>query len=291
MPNFFLFLFLAQIELCSSLLPTVPSAHPSPEQSEELIWGLETDFIRKRVLELCDESSLFHQIHEHLASSVFPFSVIIKDLDEYGGQYLSKNGMVILNQQKMPTYLTDAAIIEEFVHAYQSLYYNYSHGLWRHKQLASKSERLQQKRDAIRLGMKNWLKFGDKSVYIEAEAKLLTFFIQHQTCSIPLEAISKTDKLNTGGKGSRLVKRYLQRKIKLKKGKYGHLKESNQLDAKLFSNYQKLLMEHWRKRASGPSPYTRGYFFHKPEALNNVYENINNNNYRSISRLDLLGDH
>lgn len=246
---------------------------------DEIIWGLNTENIRERVRELCEESSMFNQIYIHLSKSNLPFSIISKQLESVGGMYSSKNGLVILDESKYSKHIFDATIIEEFVHAYQSLFYNYSHGILKHREIIRHKKN---NTSAVNEGLKNWMKYGRKTAFIESEAKLLTFFIQHQTCSISLDDIYKVDNLNTGGKGRRLITRYLERKVKqrYRRQKMGHLNEFNQIEINVFSNYQKLFINHWI-RERGPSSYTKGYFFHKPEALNKVYEKVEYNRFKT----------
>ena len=129
---------------------------------------------------------------------------------------------------------------------------------------------------ARKKGLLNWKKFGQKNAFIESEAKLMTYFIQHQTCGISIQDIIDTDDYNTGGKGRRIIHKYLKRNS-LDHGcssvkRLGHL-AFYWVDLPTFALYQQRFLQHWRRKAPGSS-YTTGYFYHKPDALNNLYQPV-----------------
>lgn len=252
---------------------------PLFEQSikeQGLQWGKNTERIQTRVHELRQESSMFNQILTHLEESEYPYSINNASIKDAYGTYSSKNGAIKFGIDQMHDFFFDATIIEEFAHAYQALYYNYTHGLYRanrHK------ESLKQGKDyskARKKGLVNWKKFGQKHAFIESEAKLMTYFIQHQTCGISIQDIIDTDDYNTGGKGRKIIHRYLKknafystdRSIK----RLGHL-TFYWIDLPTFASYQQRFIQHWRKKAPNSS-YTTGYFYHRPDALNNIYQPI-----------------
>ena len=237
-----------------------------------LLWGANTEGIQSRVSELRDESTMFNQILTHLEESEYPYSITNTSLESAYGAYSSKNGAVQFEVAKMHDFFFDATIIEEFVHAYQALYYNYTHGKYRAQQ---QKKAIRQGKDFSKeqlAGIQNWKKYGRKHAFIESEAKLITYFIQHQTCSISLQDIVDTDDYNTGGKGRKVVLKYLS-KVKKRRcthhDKLGHL-EHYFIDLPTFALYQQGFLKHWRRKAPN-SNYTIGYFYHKPDALNNLY--------------------
>jgi hypothetical protein len=237
------------------------------------IWGANTESIQKRMAELREESSMFNQLILHLEQSEYAYKINNAALEEAYGSYSSKNGLVLFEVNKMESIFFDATIIEEFVHAYQALYYNYTHGKFRaERQRKSLEKGVDYSKSRID-GILNWNKFGRKTAYIESEAKLLTFLIQHQTCSISLLDIHQMDNYNTGSKGRKIMVKYFARRAKLKnQEKMGHL-GIYYIEATVFSIYQKKFIRHW-KQTNGQSSYTKGYFFHKPEAINNIYAPI-----------------
>lgn len=250
-----------------------------------LQWGENTERIQSRVAVLREESSMFNQILMHLEESEYPYSISNTQLESAYGAYSSKNGAVQFEVEKMQDYFFDATIIEEFIHAYQALYYGYTHGKFRAQR---QKKALKQGKDyskGRRAGLNSWKKFGRKQAYIESEAKLMTYFIQHQTCSISLQDIVDTDDYNTGGKGRKIIHRYLGRRkcfIRLSRAKkLGHI-GLYFVDASTFAAYQQRFISHWRRKAPGSS-YTTGYFLHRPEALNNVYAPIANSNPIAIN--------
>jgi hypothetical protein len=241
----------------------------------ELQWGKNTEAIQARVLELREESSMFNQILTHLEQSEYPYSINNTVLESAYGAYSSKNGAVSFEVPKMQDFFFDATIIEEFVHAYQALYYNYTHGKFRAER---QRKALKQGKDysiARKAGLTNWKKFGRKQAFIESEAKLITYFVQHQTCSITIEDIIETDNYNTGGKGRKVLDKYLNRHKCFRSNsnkKIGHL-SCYFVDLPTFCLYQQRFIKHWRYKAP-KSSYTLGYFSHRPDALNNIYKSI-----------------
>ena len=240
------------------------------EEDGHFIWGANTESIQKRVFELREESSLFNQLMVHLEQSEYAYQINNTAIEQAYGSYSSKNGTVLFEVKKMENIFFDATIIEEFVHAYQALYYNYTHGKFRaERQRKGLAKGMDYSKSRIN-GIQNWKKFGRKTAYIESEAKLLTFLIQHQTCSISLNDIHLTDNYNTGGKGRKMMEGYFARRAKIKnKEKMGHL-GIYYIEAVVFGQYQQNFIRHW-KQESGQSNYTKGYFYHKPEAINNIY--------------------
>jgi len=257
----------------SSLL--IKSIFKNKTKETGLHWGKDTEVIQRRVNELREESSLFNQILKHLEQSEYPYSISNNELESAYGSYSSKSGAVQFEVSKMDKYFFDATIIEEFVHAYQALYYNYTHGKFRAEREKRAIKEGKDYSKERKKGLRNWKKFGRKHAFIESEAKLITYFIQHQTCSITLEDIDKTDDYNTGGKGRKVINKYLERlkcfKCKTNQ-KLGHL-SSYFIDLSTFAVYQQYYVKHWRKRIPN-SIYSTGYFHHKPDALNNIYEPI-----------------
>ncbi len=248
------------------------SGNQIKKKTARLTWGKDTEVIQSRVKELREESSLFNQILNHLEQSEYPYSISNKQLEAAYGAYSSKNGSVQFEISKTDKYIFDATIIEEFVHAYQALYYNYTHGKYR----------AERQRKAVKLGkdyskerkegLRNWNKYGRKHAFIESEAKLITYFIQHQTCTITLKEVYETDDYNTGGKGRKIMDKYLGRHKCFQfssNKKLGHI-GFYYVDVATFALYQQRFIQHW-KRKTGKSSYTTGYFYHKPEALNNIY--------------------
>lgn len=241
-----------------------------------LQWGQNTDRIQSRVSELRQESSMFNQILTHLEESEYPYAITNTRIKDAYGTYSSKSGTISFGVDQMQDFFFDATIIEEFAHAYQALYYNYTHGRYRAKR---QKESLTQGKDyskARKKGLLNWKKFGQKYAFIESEAKLITYFVQHQTCGISIQDIVDTDDYNTGGKGRKIIHRYL------KKNAIGHSCSSIKrlghlafysIDLPTFALYQQRFIQHWRRKAPR-SNYTLGYFYHKPDALNNLYQPI-----------------
>jgi hypothetical protein len=241
-----------------------------------LLWGQNTDLIQTRVSELRQESSMFNQILTHLEESEYPYSVTNTKIKDAYGTYSSKSGRITFGVDQMHDFLFDATIIEEFAHAYQALYYNYTHGRYR---ATRQKESLPEGKDyskARKKGLLNWKKFGQKHAFIESEAKLMTYFIQHQTCGISIQDIVDTDDYNTGGKGRKIIQRYLKKNALHHSStsikRLGHLAFYS-IDLPTFTLYQQRFIQHWRRKAPG-SNYTLGYFYHKPDALNNVYQSI-----------------
>lgn len=257
-------------------LITVDALLATSEVVEGLLWGQNTETIQSRVHQLREESSMFNQILVHLEESGYPYSITNTNRAYAYGSYSSKKGEVQFGVDKMHDFFFDATIIEEFVHAYQALYYNYTHGTFR-TELQKKA--ISQGKDYSKTrkeGLLNWKKYGRKHAFIESEAKLMTYFIQHQTCTISVQDIVDTDDYNTGGKGRKIIRKYLDKKrcfvtpSSLKR--LGHL-AYYWIDLPTFALYQQRFMRHWRRKAPG-SNYTLGYFHHKPEALNNVFQPI-----------------
>lgn len=247
-----------------------------PITSQGLQWGQNTARIQTRVAELRQESSMFNQILIHLEESEYPYAVTNTRIKDAYGTYSSKSGTISFGLDQMHDFFFDATIIEEFAHAYQALYYNYTHGRYRAKR---QKESLAQGKDyskARKKGLLNWKKFGQKHAFIESEAKLMTYFIQHQTCGISMQDIVDTDDYNTGGKGRKIIHRYLKKSLLYQKepsGKrLGHL-AFYWIDLPTFVLYQQRFLQHWRRKAPG-SNYTVGYFYHKPDALNNLYQPV-----------------
>ncbi|WP_052597976.1 hypothetical protein [Aureispira sp. CCB-QB1] len=260
----------------SSHLFTIEPVLEASSQKQSFQWGKNTERIQTRVAELRQESSMFNQILTHLEESEYPYSINNTPVKDAYGTYSSKNGTLKFGVDQMHDFFFDATIIEEFAHAYQALYYNYTHGRYRAKR---EQESLQQGKDyskARKKGLLNWKKFGQKHAFIESEAKLMTYFIQHQTCGISVQDIIDTDDYNTGGKGRKIIHRYLKRNTLYSNGtttkRLGHL-AFYWIDLPTFALYQQQFVQHWRRKAPGSS-YTIGYFYHKPDALNNIYQPI-----------------
>lgn len=247
-----------------------------PNKEQGLLWGQNTERIQRRVSELRQESSMFNQILTHLEESEYLYSVSNTEIKDAYGTYSSKSGRVNFGVDQMHDFCFDATIIEEFAHAYQALYYNYTHGRYRAKR---QKEGLPQGRDyskSRKKGLLNWKKFGQKHAFIESEAKLMTYFIQHQTCGISIQDIVDTDDYNTGGKGRKIIHRYLKRnkfyQDRTSVKRLGHL-AFYWIDLPTFVLYQQRFIQHWRRKSPN-SNYTLGYFHHKPDALNNIYQPI-----------------
>lgn len=237
-----------------------------------LRWGKNTDRIKDRVIQLREESSMFNQILIHLEKSNYPYAIENKALSNAYGAFSSNKGEMLFQVDKMDDYFFDATIIEEFVHAYQALYYNYTHAKLRSQRRRQAIKRGIDYAAETSAGMINWKKYGNKYAFIESEAKLMTYLIQHQTCSIDMKDIVATDYYNTGGKGRVILKRYFQKRkcIRLRKPqRLGHMSQ-HFVDIHTFALYQQKFIKHWRKK-DGDSIYTKGYYYHRPDALNNVY--------------------
>lgn len=261
-----------------------------PIKEQGLLWGKDTERIQTRVYELRQESSMFNQILTHLEESEYPYSINNKQIKDAYGTYSSTSGSINFGLDQMHDFFFDATIIEEFAHAYQALYYNYTHGRYR---ATRQKESLTQGKDYSRTrnkGLLNWKKFGQKNAFIESEAKLMTYFIQHQTCGISIQDIVDTDDYNTGGKGRKIIHRYLKKKALYQKGssikRLGHL-AFYWIDLPTFTAYQQRFIQHWRRKAPNSS-YTSGYFYHKPDALNNIYQPICKANPITIEKKELI---
>lgn len=244
--------------------------------ADGLIWGPHTTLIQQRVDQLRVESPMLDQMLCHLESSEYPFLVVCKNLEEAIGQYLPNRGELQFALNQMNGYFFDAAIIEEFVHAYQGLYYNYTHGRYRSKRhQAAQKNGLADTKD-FKKGMQRWREYGEFHAFIESEAKLITYIIQNQSNSISLQDIVDTDDYNTGGEGRHLIQRYLQRQNRQQKSrqltKLGIL-NNNQVDLNTFMRYQNKFIKHWEKKAP-KSQYTKGHLKHSPAALNSLTESL-----------------
>lgn len=247
-----------------------------PIKGQGLQWGQNTARIQTRVSELRQESSMFNQILTHLEESEYSYSITNIQIKDAYGTYSSKSGTISFGVDQMHDFFFDATIIEEFAHAYQALYYNYTHGRYRAKRQKESLALGKDYSKARKKGLLNWKKFGQKHAFIESEAKLMTYFIQHQTCGVSIQDIVDTDDYNTGGKGRKIIHRYLKKSALYQKEssikRLGHL-AFYWIDLPTFALYQQRFIQHWRRKAPG-SNYTLGYFYHKPDALNNLYQPI-----------------
>jgi len=260
----------AELEEVKKQAPHLSIRINTDESAGGLKWGKNTTKIKSRVKELREESSMFNQILSHLESSNYPYLIENVVLQNAYGAFSSNKGEMMFQVDKMQDYFFDATIIEEFVHAYQALYYNYTHAKLRNKRKRQALKKGQHIDAGTKAGLINWKKFGNKPAFIESEAKLMTYLIQHQTCSISMEDIVATDLYNTGGKGQAILNRYFKKRNKrIRSKRLGHL-QHHFVDIHTFVAYQKRFIRHWRQKDTDDY-YTKGFFPHRPDALNNIY--------------------
>ncbi|MCP4439422.1 MAG: hypothetical protein GY810_10820 [Aureispira sp.] len=260
-------------------MPLGISIIPYPQakmMADGLVWGPHTHPIQQRVDQLRIESPMLDQMLCHLEHSEYPFLVVCKNLEKAIGQYLPNRGELQFALNQMDGYFFDAAIIEEFVHAYQGLYYNYTHGSYRSNRHKVALKKGNDYSTDLKKGMQHWKKYGEYNAFIESEAKLITYIIQNQSNSISLQDIVDTDDYNTGGEGRNLIQQYLVKQNDKhscrRLTKLGVL-DNNHIDLKTFMRYQTKFIKHWSKKAP-KSQYTKGQLKHAPDALNSISKEI-----------------
>lgn len=232
-------------------------------------WGVGTDSIRQRINTLRQESDIFDKVLAQLEDAEYPFSIISTHLNDATGTFSSLNGELRFSTDKMQGFLFDATIIEEFVHAYQAVFYEYAHGncLKRDYQFA---QRYGDAVDKVKIEKRtgNWEKFGRKHAYIESEAKIICYLIQNQCSSISLQNIADTDDYNSGGKAKSILYSYLKARNCLQLRRVDRLNtlEDYYIEYERFMRYQYAFVKHWRRHVPGCT-YTKGLFRHRPEAL------------------------
>jgi hypothetical protein len=236
-----------------------------------IFWCTGTESLRERLMELCTESNFFDKIVQILINSEYPFTVKSVPLDKAVAEFSSLYGELRFDIPKMQDFLFDAALIEEFVHAYQASYYGYNHGQCRKKDRIFSMKDMENEahfRNKMELGFLNWRRFGAKFAYIESEAKLITYLVQHQAASVPINNISATDTYNSGAAAKYFIVPHLKKR---NCQKFKRTQKLNELDdyyveLEAFMAYQHAFVRHWRLKDPG-SVYTRGKLRHRPEAL------------------------
>lgn len=234
-------------------------------------WGAGTDSIRQRVKQLRAESSIFNKVFSELEHSEYPFYVHNKHLEQSIGEFSSLNGELRFSVDKMKDYFFDAAVIEEFVHAYQASFYDYAHGQFKKRDYLfalKDGDNNQRLRRRLELGFLRWEQFGTKQAYIESEAKIITYLIQNQAQSISIKDLISTDEYNAGAAARAYILPYLNKRncTRYRRTSKMTIIDDFYIDYETFMRYQNAFIRHWKWEAPGSS-YTRGKFRHRPEAL------------------------
>lgn len=260
-------------ELSNSKIKFV-SADTAFLEEGHLYWGPATASIRKRVIELREESILFNKMMTAIEEEDYPYRILSQTMPHAYGSFSPMQGELRFHTAALDSFFFDATIIEEFAHAYQAGFYDYNHGYCRKEELqAARAYGDPVDFRPLSKSLAGWDRYGRRTAYIESEAKIITFLVQNQAKSISLQAIADTDDYNSAGQARGFLQRYFQRRncLGILRLERLHAELDLYLDREHFWRYQKRFSRHW-KRFAPKSKYCKGKYWHRPEALNALAE-------------------